>query len=310
MPAISVHRTPVSDASWDGPANERRLRLDQPASYYRRAYAWQDPDGNERTKAAYRFIHHFVAEGGNIGAASLVACRTGIAVLNGARGGTTIPDADRRGVWEHLAQHIRDAGEEPPELRAPEASEIREGGSPEVKALDADVQLREESEIVMTITTETRDREGDIIRASGWRLDRYMRNPVVLWAHQHATPPVAKAKQIEPQGDRLVAIAEFVPEDTPVVGPLATALKRLYRDGFMRGVSVGFLPLKWRQMPDGGREFIEQELLEFSFVPVPANPEALARGVSGIDALQVSRGIMSASNEVLRNLLEELKCRK
>ncbi|GIV81717.1 MAG: hypothetical protein KatS3mg051_1071 [Anaerolineae bacterium] len=43
------------------------------------------------------------------------ACRTGIAVLNGARGGTTIPESDRRGVYEHLARHLRDAGLEPPE---------------------------------------------------------------------------------------------------------------------------------------------------------------------------------------------------
>ncbi len=117
MPPIRVHHTETSDRSWDGPANEARLRTDEEPEYYRQAYAWQDPEGNPRTKAAYKFIHHFVDSSGNIGAASIRACITGIAVLNGARGGTTIPDEDRRGVYNHLAAHIRDAGLEPPALR-------------------------------------------------------------------------------------------------------------------------------------------------------------------------------------------------
>ncbi len=117
MPAIGVHHTETSDGAWDGPANEARLRLNESESYYRRAYAWQDPDGDPTTKAAYRFIHHEVDAAGNIGPANITACITGIAVLNGARGGTTIPEADRRGVYNHLAAHIRDAGREPPDLR-------------------------------------------------------------------------------------------------------------------------------------------------------------------------------------------------
>lgn len=117
MPPIRPHSTEVVDRSWDGPANEARLKIDQDEEYYRRAYAWQDPDGNPRTKAAYRFIHHHVDEDGDIGPANVRACITGIAVINGARGGTTIPDADRRGVWRHLARHLEDAGIEPPELQ-------------------------------------------------------------------------------------------------------------------------------------------------------------------------------------------------
>jgi hypothetical protein len=39
----------------------------------------------------------------------------GIARLNDAKGG--IPDADRKGVYEHLAAHLRDADAEPPELK-------------------------------------------------------------------------------------------------------------------------------------------------------------------------------------------------
>ncbi len=115
--AISSHDTATTDAAWDGPANEARVRSDESESYYRRIYAWRDPDGDPAVKSTYRFIHHMVSEGGEPGAANIRACQTGIGVLNGARGGTTIPDADRRGVYNHLAAHLRDADVEPPELK-------------------------------------------------------------------------------------------------------------------------------------------------------------------------------------------------
>ena len=118
MTALAVHHTATTDESWDGPANKARLRTDGSESYYRSAFAWQDPDGDPETKAAYKFIHHMVSGDGDVGAANTRACSTGIGVLNGGRGGTTIPSGDRRGVWNHLAAHLRDADMEPPDLRS------------------------------------------------------------------------------------------------------------------------------------------------------------------------------------------------
>jgi HK97 family phage prohead protease len=115
--AVRPHQTDTSEAPWDSGAAEANLSNDAGAATYRQAYAWNDPEGDPDTKAAWKFIHHFVSADGNVGAASLTAVVTGIGVLNGGRGGTTIPDADRRGVWSHLAQHISDAGNEPPELK-------------------------------------------------------------------------------------------------------------------------------------------------------------------------------------------------
>lgn len=116
--AIASHSTATSEGPWDGPKNEANLKKDQPATYYRQAYAWIDPEKDPKTKAAYKFINHEVSADGKIGAANLQACSTGIAVLNGARGGTTIPAADKKGVWNHLAKHLRDADREPPPLRS------------------------------------------------------------------------------------------------------------------------------------------------------------------------------------------------
>ncbi len=127
---IAVHHTDTSEEAWDGPANEARLRTDGSEAYYKSAYAWQDPDGDPETKAAYKFIHHFIDGEGDVGAASTRGCVTGIAVLNGARGGTTIPEADRQGVYNHLAAHLRDADIEPPDLRAFSGDEREERSVP------------------------------------------------------------------------------------------------------------------------------------------------------------------------------------
>lgn len=115
--AIAVHHTGTDASEWDSSVNERRVHVDEDESYYRRIYAWQDPDADPKTKRAWRFIHHFVSADGDPGTASLRACSSAIGVLNGGRGGTTIPDADRRGVYNHLAVHLRDGDMEPPELR-------------------------------------------------------------------------------------------------------------------------------------------------------------------------------------------------
>ena len=57
----------------------------------------------------------------------------------------------------------------------------------------------------------------------------------------------------------------------------------LYQAGFQWGVSVGFKPLKFEERRDErtgailGVRFLQQELLEVSAVPVPANRNALRR---------------------------------
>lgn len=107
--AIKSHSTETAEGPWDGPAAEARLKTEQSGKYYRAAFAWVDPDGDPATKAAYKFIHHEVDADGTIGAANLRACQAGLAVLNGARGGTTTPKGDVGGVRRHLERHLRDA---------------------------------------------------------------------------------------------------------------------------------------------------------------------------------------------------------
>lgn len=133
--------------------------------------------------------------------------------------------------------------------------------------------------ISFTISTEDVDRMGDIISIDGWDLENYQANPVVLWAHQSRDLPIAKAIKVWKHAKKLKASAEFVAADMPVVGPLADAVMQMYSKGFLNATSVGMLPKKWAWSEDPARpygiDFTEHELLEFSAVPIPANPKAL-----------------------------------
>jgi len=131
---------------------------------------------------------------------------------------------------------------------------------------------------------ESVDRYGDIIRASGWDLSHFKNNPVLLFGHDSSAVPIGKVPEIAVEGSRLIATTEFRPEgESADADDVYSALK----GGFLSAVSVGFLPTvkpNYIWAPDDpnhekwptGYEFVGQELLELSVVPVPANPQALA----------------------------------
>jgi hypothetical protein len=120
--AQPVHHTATSDAGWDGPANETNLPNDGGSAVFGRAYAWRRPGGDAETKAGWGYIHHEVSSAGRVGAANSTGCSTGIGRLNQRVSNMT--DADRQGVYRHLAAHIKDAGNEPPALSADEMTDL------------------------------------------------------------------------------------------------------------------------------------------------------------------------------------------
>jgi len=118
MPAIKIKHTKTSDGPWSAEENVKRLKEGEAESYYRQMYAWQDPKGDPTVKGSYKFPNHEVDASGDIGAANVKACQSIIAILNGGMGGADIPDTDRQGVYNHAAGHLKDAGEEPAELKS------------------------------------------------------------------------------------------------------------------------------------------------------------------------------------------------
>nr|WP_272925814.1 HK97 family phage prohead protease [Streptomyces sp. SID3212] len=112
--AIRPHTTATDNGDWNATKVKSAIPGNASIADLRSVYAWHSPDGDPEAKSSYKFAHH----DGVDGAANIRACITGIAILNGAIGGTGIPDADRRGVYNHLASHLEDAKRAVPELRA------------------------------------------------------------------------------------------------------------------------------------------------------------------------------------------------
>jgi hypothetical protein len=126
------------------------------------------------------------------------------------------------------------------------------------------------------ISTEVKDRAGEIVRQDGWDLANYKNNPIVLWGHDYYSLPIGVCTETYDTTYRgvpaLGARGVFYPAD---INPLAQQVRRMYEYGLKSGsnvgctTSVGFIP---KEFAEDDRSIITRaELLEFSFVPVPAN---------------------------------------
>lgn len=130
---------------------------------------------------------------------------------------------------------------------------------------------REGDKILFIASDETLDRHGEVIPLESWDLSKFKSNPVLLVNHDYRVENiVGKAKGIkidEYKPGKKALIFEPVFHE---ITQLAKEVKQMVIDGLLNTVSVGFL----RKYPerDGGREM--NELMEISFVPVPANPGA------------------------------------
>src|SRR5882762_6308107 len=84
--------------------------------------------------------------------------------------------------------------------------------------------------VKFTITTGGVDRDNDTIDPKGWDVAEFMRNPVVLWAHDYSQLPVARAIDVVPTGDGLQSTAQFPPKG---VHPFADTVFDLIAGGFL-----------------------------------------------------------------------------
>jgi HK97 family phage prohead protease len=175
---------------------------------------------------------------------------------------------------------FRAAAKEADEGKAPDAT-LR--ASFETKAVPSG-----ERSMDFIISTGAMDRESDSLNVNGWELANYRKNPVVLFAHDYKTLPLAKARNIRVEDGALKATADFTPEGMAKFNDIVFDM---LKGGFLNATSVGFRPIKWSWRDDDngfGIDFEKQELLEFSIVPVPCNQECLVEArAAGIDTAPI-----------------------
>ena len=284
MPAFKLHKTATVDKPWDGPLNKGRAKLGQGHDYYGKIFAWFDPNGDPTLKQTYKFIHHEVDAVGTPGAANVRGCSTGIGVLNGGMGGTTVPDADRKGIWNHLAAHMADAGMEAPELKSNgddretrylNVSELRvvpaEGDTPPQITGYAAV-FDSQSEVLRDAKYGVSFRE--IIRPGAFTKTIQGGDVRALWNHDTASP-LGRTKNgtLELKEDALGLHIVITPPDTTWAKDAMESIRR----GDVDQMSFGFVCNRdnWIKDENGFplREVLEVELWEVSPVTFPAYPD-------------------------------------
>lgn len=128
-------------------------------------------------------------------------------------------------------------------------------------------EVKGEGEFKVIATTSSVDRDGESILVEGWDFENFMKNPIILFGHNYWEMDciIGAATKVYIEGVQVIVEGIFAATEA------GQYVRKLYDDGILKTVSVGFIP-KERQ----GNVITKAELLEVSFVPVPANPEALS----------------------------------
>lgn len=152
------------------------------------------------------------------------------------------------------------------------------------------------STFTATITTDSVDRDGEVVIPAGMNSKEYEANPVLLYEHD-VLKPIGKMLRMK-RGDRSIE-AEFAlaPRPDGHVGDwLPDTVAALLDFGALNTMSIGFLGLEARpatkadteRFGDGVRRvYGKWKLLEVSVVSIPANQDAIVTAVR--------KGLVSAS---------------
>ena len=151
---------------------------------------------------------------------------------------------------------------------------------PQIRSMSMDIVQRAAvgaNRRAVTIAANNRARATPELDLRGLQFDNYRRNPVVMWAHDAVgrSPsgglPIGRTLSIARATDGgIVAEFEFLDDD-----PFAQRIRNAWDKGFLQAASISWLPLESRPAANGGLRDIRSELLEWSIVSVPADPDAL-----------------------------------
>lgn len=138
-------------------------------------------------------------------------------------------------------------------------------------------------------TTPSVDRVGDIIDPLGVKFT----NPLPL-LHQHKhDKPIGKVWFEKPTKDGIKFRAELPKIEEP--GELQERVNTAWGEikyGLVTATSIGFRPIEYSFMDNGGIRYSETEVYELSAVTIPAQADAIISQVKSIDAaLRAAEGV-------------------
>ena len=192
--------------------------------------------------------------------------------------------------------------------------------------------IEETRTVRFIISTDGKDRHGTKLNMKGWNLDNFNRNPIVGYQHNvygdnMCVPPnpddvLGPARAwVENANGRDVLMGEVTFEKAEI-NPQAEKVFRKVLNGTLRATSVGFLEVgKGKTVVDkdaAGKvigetyHFEGQELIEFSIVNIPSNPEATRKVVmnharAGVTMLNRIGLPVSEIRKVVNGILDSIE---
>lgn len=169
----------------------------------------------------------------------------------------------------------------------------------------AEIQEKQQDVFTAVASSEVEDRQGEVVRQSGWDLRNFKKNPILLYMHDHKKP-IGKATRVwldKTGSSPLLKFKGYISDATEEL----KGYKRLMEDGILNSFSVGFRPLEM-----DGNEITKSELFEISLVSVPANPEARLLAVkslenAGFDKKVINKVVGDDNEETVESLKKELE---
>lgn len=150
-------------------------------------------------------------------------------------------------------------------------------------------------------TTPTPDRYGDIVMPDGAQF----KLPIpLLWQHDHMSP-IGQVTAARITDDGIEIKAQLAQADAP--SQLAARLDEAWQSirlGLVKGLSIGFRPIEYAYIDEGGIRFSSWEWYELSVVTVPANAEGTISTVKSIDQeLRAASGTPETPHEHIHRVV-------
>jgi HK97 family phage prohead protease len=145
------------------------------------------------------------------------------------------------------------------------------------KLFNFDIQSVNEADrqITFCFSDDSVDRMGEVVDQASWDVKNYMNNPIILWGHNSDEPENVLGQgvslDLNKDGKSFIT-AQF---DDAETNPRADMVFRQLIRRTLRCVSAGFINGS-EEKQDGTPFLKDNELLEVSIVPIPANPNAIA----------------------------------
>lgn len=162
-----------------------------------------------------------------------------------------------------------------------------------VKAVNEDTR-----EITGIATTPSPDRYGDIVMPEGAKFQL----PIpLLWQHDHQSP-IGQVTSAKVTAEGIEIKATLAKADSP--SQLAARLEEAWQSirlGLVKGLSIGFRPIEYAYIDEGGIRFTNWEWYELSVVTVPANAEGTIQTVKSIDErLRAASGVVQNDSKKIK----------